>query len=325
MTLVRGPLTDAAVLITGGTGTFGQAFTRRALTLGVRRLAILSRDESKQATLSATSADPRLRWMIGDVRDPWRLRDACRGIDVLIHAAALKRVESAETNPTEALLTNTIGTNNVAYAAREAGVRQAVFLSTDKACAPNTLYGATKLTAERIWNAANVYGVGTGTRFASTRYGNVLGSTGSVVPFWRRQLAAREPLSITDLSMTRFWMTIDAAVDLVLLALTHMQGGETFIPKLGHSSLLDLVLAVAPGRRHVITGLRPGEKLHETLITEDEARHTVDAGTHYVIEPEAASWRGDPIVIHPAVAAGFQYRSDCGPHLTIAQLREMLA
>lgn len=319
------------MLITGGTGTFGQAMTRAAVDAGARKVVILSRGEAKQAAMRETFGnDPRLRFLIGDVRDAQRMRMACRGIDTVLHAAALKRIDACEADPDEAVATNVTGTQSVAHACLAAGVERAVFLSTDKAAAPNTLYGATKLTAERSWIASNVYAAGTPTRFSATRYGNVLGSTGSVVPLWQRQATRGEPLTVTDPAMTRFWMPITAAVELVILALRTMRGGEVLIPKVGAAPILTLAAAVAPGHPYRVTGLRRGEKLHETLVAEDEAPNTYDHGTHYVIEPDR-TWETDMKPQHdlapryPKVPAGFAYRSDTAHPLTADQLRGMLA
>jgi UDP-N-acetylglucosamine 4,6-dehydratase len=315
----------SAYLITGGTGSFGQAFTRHLLTTDVARVAILSRDEAKQAAMrQAFGDDPRLRFFIGDVRDAVRVMDACRGVDVVVHAAATKRVETCEENPNEAVATNVLGTMHLARACIERGVGRAVFLSTDKAASPNTLYGATKQVAERLWLGANIYAAGAGTRFACTRYGNVLGSTGSVVPLWRGQVARGEPITITDAGMSRFWMRMADAVALVRLALAHMQGGEVFIPKVGRAWITDLAEAIAPGHPVTVVGLRPGEKIHETLITEDESRAARDAGTHYVIEPELVTWGQRTASRLPWVGPGFVYRSDRGEMLTVDQLKGMV-
>lgn len=313
-------LSGASVLVTGGTGSFGQAFVRRCLSDGARRVVVFSRGESKQAEMRAALADERVRYLIGDVRDANRVLDACRGVDVVIHAAALKRVETCEADPNEAIATNVDGTRHVARACVERGVKRAVFLSTDKAAAPNTLYGASKLAAERLWLASNAYAAGTPTRFAATRYGNVCGSTGSVIPLWRAQAARGEPLTVTDPTMSRFWMKMDEAVELVLLALHSMRGGEVIVPKIGAASILDLAEAVAPGSRFRGVGIRPGEKLHETLITEDESRTTYDAGTHFVIEPEGRTWGDVAPLTLPRVPVGFQYRSDTAERLSPAHL-----
>lgn len=317
-------LDDASILVTGATGAFGMAFIRRCLTLGVRRVVAVSRSEAKQAAARVTLPDDRLRWLIGDVRDVSRMLDACRGVDFVIHAAALKRVEVCEEDPREAVKTNIEGTQNVAWAARMQGVRRAVFLSTDKAASPNTLYGATKQTAERLWCGENVYAAGK-TLYAATRYGNVLGSTGSVVPLWQKQAAAGGPLTVTGLGMSRFWMTMDDAVDLVLLALDRMEGGETFVPKIGRAWITDLADAIAPGVPLVEVGIRPGEKLHETLITEDEARSAYDAGDCYILAPQAVTWESVTRAPLPWVGPGFTYRSDRGQMLTVDELKRMVA
>lgn len=317
------------MLVTGGVGSFGRAFVARALEDGARRVVVYSRDEAKQAAMRAAMPDPRIRWFIGDVRDFDRLTDAVRGCEVVVHAAAMKRIETCEENPREAVATNITGTVNVARACVVEGVRRAVLLSTDKAACPNTLYGATKLCAERLWLASNVYAAGTPTRLAATRYGNVLGSTGSVVPVWRAQAARGEALTMTDPAMTRFWMPMDAAVALVLLALSEMRGGEVFVPKIGAASISTLADAVAPNTHKAwrrLTGLRPGEKMHEMLVSAEEARHTHDAGTHYVIEPEERTWGEVDGLPHPLVPAGFSYESHTAPlQFAAADLREMLA
>lgn len=311
------------MLVTGGTGTFGRAFAARALGLGAARVVVLSRGEAKQAQMAAEMRDARMRYLIGDVRDERRMREAARGCDVVVHAAALKRVETCEADPYEAVATNVLGTMNVARACIDAGVRKAVLLSTDKAAAPNTHYGATKLCAERLWCRWNVYAAGLPTRFAATRYGNVLGSTGSVVPTWRDQAGKGGPITVTDPTCSRFWMRIEDAVDLVLLALAEMRGGEVFVPKIGSSTVATLADAVAPGATVSGIGLRPGEKLHELLVSDEESRHTVDRGTHYVIMPEAPTW-GDGVAVEPGREA-WAYRSDTNPRqLDAHALREMI-
>ena len=324
-------LTGKNILLTGGTGSFGTAFARFAIDVGVRRLVIFSRDELKQSQMRVAFADdPRLRFFVGDVRDAERVALAIRGCDTVIHAAAMKRIETCEADPGEAVKTNIAGSKNLAMAAIHAGVRRAVFLSTDKAPNAHTLYGMTKAVAERYWTRANVFASGTPTRLACTRYGNVLGSRGSVLDLWRAQYAAGEPITITDEAATRFWMPISDAVALVVSALEEMRGGEIFIPRVGSASVLDLARAVverdgqpyAPG--HVVTGLRPGERLHETLISEDEARHTVEQNGRYVILPENATW-GDQTRPYAAVPIA-PYRSDTNPQqLTVAELRSMIA
>jgi UDP-N-acetylglucosamine 4,6-dehydratase/5-epimerase len=317
-------LAGRSVLVTGGTGSFGRAFVRTALEMGAARVAVVSRDEAKQAAMRAEVPDPRLRFLIGDVRDPNRVMDALRGVEIVIHAAAMKRVETCEADPNEAIATNVDGTAHVARACIERGVERCVILSTDKAAAPNTLYGATKLTAERLWLASNVYAAGTATRFSATRYGNVIGSTGSVVPLWKKQ-RERGVITVTDPRMTRFWMTMDDAVHLVLRALREMRGGEVFVPKIRAASILALAAEVAAGCRHQVTGIRPGEKLHETLITEDEARTTHDLGDCYVIEPPTRTW-GDVLPPNaPRVPDGFSFRSDTAEAFPPRQLAEVAA
>jgi UDP-N-acetylglucosamine 4,6-dehydratase len=323
---IDSPVYGQSVLVTGATGAFGKAFVRRCLGDGARRVVCYSRGESKQAEMKAAISDSRVRYFIGDVRDLHRITDACRDVDIVVHAAALKRVEVCEEDPNEAVATNVIGTQNVARACMANRVARAVLLSTDKASVPNTLYGATKLTAERLWIASNVYSAGTPTRYSASRYGNVLGSTGSVIPIWKAQAASFGGIKVTEPSMTRFWMTMDDAVNLVLLALRNMRGGEIFIPKIGSSTVAALAHAVAPNHPQIITGTRPGEKMHETLISKEEARNVFDAGSHYVLEPESRSWANLPQLMLPKVPFGFEYGSATNPdQLGIEQLRELVA
>lgn len=266
-------LSGANILITGGTGTFGRAFTRYALNQGASRVAALSRDEYKQAQWKAAfSDDPRLRQFLGDVRDYARVRRATQGVDVVIHAAALKRVELSRYNPDEFVLTNVQGTRNVRDAAIESGVGRAVLLSSDKACAPINLYGATKLCAEYVFLDGNSY-VGAAPVFSVVRYGNVADSRGSVIPFWREKLTRGELLPITDIRMTRFWMTMDEAVQLVANALG-WPAGHLYVPTLPSFRLTDLAVALGATRPFHFVGIRADEKLHEMLIGPDE-RHIV--------------------------------------------------
>lgn len=321
--LAVSPLTNRSVLVTGGTGSFGRAFVRRALDAGASRVVVISRKESVQAEMAASFADPRLRFMIGHVEDEARMRRAMRGIDLVVHAAALKRVDTCETNPSEAVDTNVRGTQAVLSAAIDSGVHRGVFLSTDKAATPNTLYGSTKLTAERLWTQGNVYAAGTRSRFVATRYGNVLGSTGSVVPLFNRQKAGGV-LTLTDPGMTRFWMTIADAVDLVELALSEGRGGEVFIPKIPSASVLTIAKAIAPKARHEVVGIRPREKLHEMLIAEDESVTTFDHGDHYRIEPYR-TWEHLPELDAKPVEPRWSYRSETNPDvLTVERLRKAL-
>lgn len=313
-------------LITGGTGSFGHAFTCHLLDdAATERVVIYSRDELKQAEMrTAFGDDPRLRFFVGTVDDEQRITEAMEGVEYVVHAAAMKRVEVCEDNPWAAVLTNVIGTRCVARACKANNVRKAVFLSTDKAAAPFTSYGVTKLQAERLWLRSNVYTARQRTRFSATRYGNVIGSRGSVVQIFERQALEGGPLTVTHPEMTRFWMRMAEAVALVDLALHEMRGGEVFVPKIAASSVLTLAEAIAPGVPTVTTGLRPGEKIHETLICEFEARDTYDCGDHYRIEPESRSWERAPLpAAGEPVPAGFTYTSECGT-TTADDLRELI-
>ncbi len=317
-------LRDASLLVTGGTGAFGRAFVQRALDDGARRVVVLSRDEAKQAALRATVTDERVRWFVGDVRDFERVRWAMRGCDTVVHAAAMKRVDSCESDPQEAIDTNITGTGHVARAAIREGVTRAVLLSTDKAASPSTLYGLTKSCAERLWVQSNAYAAGTPTRLAATRYGNVLASTGSVIPMWRTEVARANTITLTDPNASRFWMPMAAAVDLVVLALAQMHGGETFVPKLRAATVARLAHALHPNTHTTVIGLRAGEKLHETLIGEDESARTLDCGTHYVIRPALAPW-GETTTQGVPVPSGFVLRSDTAPTWDTNALAEVAA
>ena len=317
------PLTNRSILCTGGTGSFGVAFVRHALDVGARRVAILSRDELKQFNMRAAFQDDRLRFFVGDVRNSDRVERAMRGVDIVVHAAALKQIPTCEDNPSEAKATNIDGTENVALAAIEAGVWRGVFLSTDKAANPNTTYGACKLVAERLWNQANVYAAGTRTRLCATRYGNVIGSRGSVIPLFRQQAADGGPLTVTDPTMTRYWMRLEESVALVETALTYSRGGEVYVPHLPASDMATVAEAVAPGVDTTVTGIRRGEKLHETLITEDEARNALNHGTFYTIEPNR-TWEHLPEPAGDPLPAGFVYRSDTAKQLDAVALRQLI-
>ena len=283
-------LSGKTILLTGGTGSFGNAFVERVATTWPDSVVrVFSRDELKQSEMRAKFGDDRVRYMIGDIRDRGRMTRAAQGADILVHAAAMKQVPACEYNPFEAVRTNVLGAQHVVDAAIDAGVSLVVGLSTDKAVNPVNLYGATKLCAEKIIVQGNAYAAHSDTKLACVRYGNVLGSRGSVVPLFRDQ-AERGGLTITDDRMTRFWITLDQAVDLVLYALEHMRGGEVFIPKIPSMRVVDLAEAMAPGIPIRVTGIRPGEKLHELLLTSDEARHAVDAGDVYVVLPEHPWW-----------------------------------
>jgi UDP-N-acetylglucosamine 4,6-dehydratase len=314
-------LSRASVMITGGTGSFGQAFVRRLLAAPVppRRIAVFSRDEQKQHAmeleLATLPADRRacLRFFIGDVRDLDRLELAMRGIDTVVHAAALKIVPTAEYNPFECILTNVHGAENVVKAALRAGVKRVVALSTDKAANPINLYGASKLASDKIFVAANNLSGEGGPTFAVVRYGNVVGSRGSVVPLFQRLIAGgARSLPITDARMTRFWITLEQGVDFVLSSLGVMRGGEIFVPKIPSMRMVDLAGALAPALPIEIVGIRPGEKLHEVMVTEDDARATIELDDRFVICPPIGRYsRGwlDDAGGKPA-AENFRYASD---------------
>jgi UDP-N-acetylglucosamine 4,6-dehydratase len=314
------------ILLTGGTGSFGQHFTATALARwNPAAIRVFSRDELKQSEMARKIEDPRLRFLLGDVRDRDRLRRAVDGVDIVIHAAALKQVPACEYNPFEAVRTNILGAQNVAEVCIDAGVRRAMALSTDKAVSPANLYGATKLCAERLFVQSNVYAGTHQTRLSCVRYGNVVGSRGSVVPLFTDQAASGE-LTVTDERMTRFWITLDQAVQFVADSISRMQGGELFIPKIPSMRVLDLAEAIAPAARIRYTGIRPGEKLHEALLTPEEARHTLDAATCYVVEPEHPFWGGRGIPGATPVAEDFLYTSDRNTEwLDVTALRGLLA
>ena len=278
----------ASLLITGGTGSLGNALTRYLLSnTKVRRLIIYSRDELKQHEMRQRfGGDSRLRFFIGNVRDLERMRRAFTGVDYVIHAAALKQVPAAEYNPFECIKTNVLGGQNVIEAALDCGVKKVVALSTDKACNPINLYGATKLCSDKLFVAGNAYAGGRQTRFSVVRYGNVSGSRGSVVPLFKRLAQEGGDVPITDERMTRFWITIEQAVGLVMDSFEHMEGGEIFVPKIPSMRILDLATALCPGQPIRSIGIRPGEKLHEAMIGEDDSRSVIDMGPRYAILPD---------------------------------------
>ncbi len=319
-------LSDSSILITGGTGSFGKAFVRYALDhLNPKRIAILSRDELKQYEMKAAfDGDRRLRWFLGDIRDRERLHRALHGIDYVVHAAALKQVDTAEYNPFEFVRTNVLGSQNVIDACIDEGVKKVVALSTDKASSPINLYGATKLTADKLFVAGNNYAHAQETRLAVVRYGNVMGSRGSVVPFFQQKVAMGEPLPITDERMTRFWITLPQAVQFVVDSFDRMTGGELYVPRIPSMKLTDLVEAIAPGYPTVTLGIRPGEKLHEEMISPDDSHRTVRQDDRYVVTPTIAEWGFTPVDGEP-VPSGFSYRSDTNDlWLTPEQLRAIL-
>src|ERR1700730_191040 len=285
-------LNDARILLTGGTGTFGHAFLRRALErYDPKKLVIYSRDEHKQVLMAEEYPDPRVRFFIGDVRDLARLELAMREMDLVVHAAALKHVPVAEYNPMECVNTNVIGADNVGRAALNCGVKKVIALSTDKAANPINLYGATKLVSDKIFIASNNLSGSMGTRFSVVRYGNVVGSRGSVLTIFKR-LATQgaQYLPITDERMTRFWITLQRGVDFVVSCLSTMHGGELFVPKIPSMRVVDLARAVAPAIPIKIVGIRPGEKLHEIMITADDARDCIEFDDYYVVQPRLAFW-----------------------------------
>lgn len=304
-------LGGSSILITGGTGSFGKAFIENALhNFDPRRIVVFSRDELKQyETRQRFNDDPRLRWFIGDIRDRHRLTRAMHGVDYVVHAAALKQVDTAEYNPFEYVQTNIVGSQNVVEAAIDAGVEKVVALSTDKASSPLNLYGATKLAADKLFQSANHYAAGHVTRFSVVRYGNVMGSRGSVVPFFKKLAAEGKPLPITDSRMTRFWITLPQAVKFVNDSFEQMNGGELYVPRIPSMKIMDLVEAVAPGCETYEIGIRPGEKLHEEMISEDDSRRTLRTGDRYVVLPTIADWGFVPPT-GDEVEEGFAYRSN---------------
>lgn len=321
-----------SLLITGGTGSFGKQFIRTILAqYQPSRIVVFSRDELKQFEMQQEFNAPCMRYFLGDVRDADRLKQAMRGVDFVVHAAALKQVPAAEYNPTECIRTNVNGAENVINAAIENGVQKVIALSTDKASSPVNLYGATKLLSDKLFVAANNVTGNHPTRFAVVRYGNVVGSRGSVVPFFRKLIAdGAASLPITDPMMTRFWITLDQGVDFVIKGFARMYGGELFVPKIPSVRIVDLVAAMAPNLQQHIIGIRPGEKLHEMMISRDDSLHTVEYPDHYVITPSIQfivqgdylnNGHGETGV---AAQAGFKYTSDTNSHfLSIAELIEL--
>ena len=302
------------ILITGGSGSFGHAFVKRVLAMKPAKLIVYSRDEQKQEQMARHFDDPALRFFVGDVRDQKRLEMAMRGVDIAVHAAAMKIVPTCEYNPFEAVMTNIHGAENVCRSAMATGTPKVIALSTDKAVSPLNLYGATKLAAEKIFVAANNLSAGS-VSFSVVRYGNVIGSRGSVVPLFRSLHAQGKALTITDQRMTRFWMTLDQAVDLVLSSLGMMKGREIFIPKIPSVHIMDLAEAVAPGSPTTVTGIRPGEKLHETLITEDESHLALETWDRYILNPDVSN----------NTKPGFRYSSDNNSKwLSVEEIRGLL-
>ena len=297
------------ILVTGGTGSFGTKFTEIVLKeRSVRAVRILSRDELKQLQMDQQFNDNRLRFFIGDVRDKDRLYRAMNGVDIIVHAAALKQVPAAEYNPLEAVKTNINGTANVIDAAIDAGVPRVIFIGTDKAVHPVNLYGATKLVAEKLFIHANAYAGGR-TRFSCVRYGNVVGSRGSVIPLFLQQ-RDNGTVTLTDERMTRFWITLKHGVNFVINCIDRMVGGEVFVPKIPSMRLIDIAKTIAPTAQLEVIGIRPGEKVHEELITCEEAPRTKEFDNYYVIEPEHPFWKSGNHQDGKRVAPDFQYGSD---------------
>jgi UDP-N-acetylglucosamine 4,6-dehydratase len=320
-------LQDRTVLVTGGTGSFGRRFAEIVLTRHKpRKLIILSRDELKQSEMRDAFGDhPALRFFLGDVRDRDRLMRAFQGVDVVVHAAALKQVPAAEYNPWECVRTNVQGAQNVIDAAIDRGVKRVIALSSDKAANPINLYGATKLVSDKLFVAGNTYASHGDTQLAVVRYGNVMGSRGSVIPLFLK-LRATGRIPVTDRRMTRFWITLDQAVAFVLRTLVRMRGGEIFVPKLPSMRIVDLARAIAPACAIEDVGIRPGEKLHELMITAEDARKAVAYDDHYVIQP-AFPWWSDELAYENGgrpVPEGFVYASDTNDRwLSVDELRAL--
>jgi len=317
---------ESSVLITGGTGSLGREMATYLLNeTKVRRVVIYSRDELKQHDLrNYFGNDSRLRWFLGDVRDLDRLKRALHNVDYVIHAAALKQVDSGEYNPMEFIKTNVLGSQNLIDAAIDAGVKKIVALSTDKASSPINLYGATKLTADKLFVAANNYSQAYGTSFSVVRYGNVMGSRGSVIPIFKKLAAEGKKLPITDARMTRFWISKDSAVRFIAESFEMMSGGELYVPRIPSMRLMDLVKAISPTSDFVEIGIRPGEKLHEEMISSDDSRRTFKLPGRYVVTPVAAEW-GYLEPIGELMPEGVAYRSDTNDlWMSEEELREFI-
>jgi UDP-N-acetylglucosamine 4,6-dehydratase len=302
---------NQVILITGGTGSFGKKFTEILLKeKQPKKIIIFSRDELKQHEMQVMGFNqPNLRYFIGDIRDRERLVRALHGVDIVVHAAALKQVPACEYNPMEAVKTNIMGTSNVLEAALDAGVKKVLALSTDKAVSPANLYGGTKLVAEKLVIQSNNYAAGSSTRYACVRYGNVVGSRGSVVPLFLKQRVSGK-ITITDDRMTRFWLSLEQGVHFVINCIEEMQGGEVFVPKIPSTKVIDLARAIAPEAQIDIIGIRPGEKLHEDLLSVDEARNAVERETMFIIKPPETLWKRDMQYEGKPLPEGFSYTSD---------------
>lgn len=324
--MIEQTIAGKTVLITGGTGSFGRKFVEIALRkCNPKRIIVYSRDELKQHDMRLQFRDPRLSFFVGDVRDRDRLYRAFQAsVDVVVHAAALKQVPSCEYNPFEAVKTNVLGAQNVIDSAIDCRVSRVMALSTDKAVNPINMYGATKLCAEKLFTQGNSYAGGRGTRFSCCRYGNVVASRGSVIPMF---LAQREngKVTVTDQRMTRFWITLDQGAEFAIHCIGLMQGGEVLVPKISSMGIMELVEAVAPGCDVEFTGIRPGEKVHETLISQDEAKHTIELEDLFVILPEYHPWGQDTWANGKRLPEGFSFTSDNNSRwLTKEELQSMV-
>lgn len=325
-------LNNKSILITGGTGSFGKKFIKTVLEKypDVKRVVVFSRDELKQFEMSMEfphTKYPAMRYFLGDVRDAERMKYAMEGIDIVIHAAALKQVPAAEYNPMECIKTNIFGAENVIHAALQTGVSKVVALSTDKAAAPINLYGATKLCSDKLFVAANNIKGNRDIKFSVVRYGNVMGSRGSVIPFFMDKKSSGV-LPITDPTMTRFNISLEGGVDMVMHAIDHAWGGEIFVPKIPSYRITEVAEAIAPNCKQEIIGIRPGEKIHEEMITESDSFNTIDIGKYFVITPQSTEWSVDEYLKHfggTRAPIGFKYNSGTNDEwLTVEQLRELI-
>lgn len=324
-------LNNKTILITGGTGSFGKKFSEIILKNypEIKKLIIFSRDEFKQfemANLPQFKNQNKLRFFIGDVRDKDRLHRAFDGVDIIIHAAALKQVPACEYNPFEAIKTNVIGAQNVIDCAIDRKVKKVVALSTDKACSPINLYGATKLCSDKLFIASNVYSGEQDTKISVVRYGNVAGSRGSVIPFFKKLIAeGATEIPITDLRMTRFWLKLEEAVEMVIEAIETMNGGELFVRKIPSMKITDLAQAMAPHLKLKEVGIRPGEKIHELMISTEDSRSTIELEKYYIIKPEAEELRDRILIKGKPVDVNFEYNSGNNSQwLTIPQMKDLI-